>query len=78
MAAYDDSPKQEVVQEVEEERPARRRKESIRRRTQEEIETSQKKMSVNDAIAFFESNGEKVENEDNLAELAEKHGIVIE
>ena len=78
MAAYDDSPKQEVVQEVEEERPARRRKESIKRRTQEEIETSQKKMSVNDAIAFFESNGEKVENEDNLAELAEKHGIVIE
>lgn len=75
MATYDDTPKKEEPKE-EEERPARRMRDTRRRKTQEEIEAT-KKMSVNEAISYIESKGDKVESEDKLAELAEKHGIVI-
>lgn len=76
MASYDDTPKVEVKEEVEE-RPSRRRRDTIKRRTQEEIESQVNAMSVNDAIAFFENKGEQVENEEKLAELAEKYGVTI-
>lgn len=75
MASYDDAPTKVEVKE-EEERPVRKNRDSRKRRTQEEMDKANN-MSVNDAIAYLESKGEQVDSEDNLAELAEKHGIVI-